>query len=341
MPTEEVWHGIHLYELGRYAEARRVAAQLLASEPEDPTALRLLAHCQLNLNQTDEALKAANRLVAAEPGDGEGHRLASVALQRLHQRTEAHRAAASAVRLEPLDAANHVQLALTAQPLRGHRREARAAAARAVQLAPHDADAHFATGFTARRGTTRRAAYRRALALDPAHSGAGNNLQVARGRTVRLNSLVRGYLSVLEHDPSYETAQRNLVALTYRFVRRYYWSGVVLVLLGIGLSAEPRSDWWPAAPLVAVVALAVGTWYAAHTWRQLPVGPRHFLLAAWRSRTHLVATTLHTAALLVCALVLLTVPVPSVARVATLAVTPLIWLNLALFAWALVLRPRR
>ena len=47
----------------------------------------------------------------------------------------------------------------------------------------------------------------------------------------RLSKLADGYLGVLGNEPSYATAQENLVALTLRFVRRFYFAGILLLVL--------------------------------------------------------------------------------------------------------------
>ena len=106
-----------------------------------------------------------------------------------------------------------MQLALSAYQVRSRRPEARRAAEEAARLAPYDDDAHFAVGLTSKRRRAKRAAYHRALALNPAHASAANNELVARGRVWSLRSLVDGYLGVLGNDPDFDVAKENLVAL--------------------------------------------------------------------------------------------------------------------------------
>ena len=308
--SERLGRARNLVDIGRSEDAAALLHQILASDPENPTALALLTNVLIRLDRFRDAVTVGNRLVAAEPDAAVGHRLVSVALQRLGDKRQAVAAARAAVQAEPLDSMNQIQLALTAYALWLHRDEARQAARRAVELDPEDDDAHFAVGLTSttRRGS--RAAYRTALSINPSHPSAGNNLVAARGHVLSLSSLVDGYLGVLGHDPSYATAKENLVLLIHRFVRRYYWAGLGMIGFAVvEASIEKSFDGWsPVRAAVGAVAIVLMIGYAVGMWRAVPPAPRGYLLRAWRSRALLLTTTVHAGAIVLCGLVALMVP---------------------------------
>lgn len=310
MSERELDRAHRLVELGRYDDAARVARGVLGGDPENVEALSVLAVTLTAVEDWPRAVTTANRLVTAAPDSAGAHRLASLALQGDAQHEEAVRAAQSAVRLDPHDAENFVQLALAAQQVRSRRPEARRAAQEAVRLAPYDDDAHFAVGLTSRRRKAKREAYHRALALNPAHASAANNELVARGRVWSLRSLVDGYLGVLGSDPGFDVAKENLVALTYRFARRYYFAGFLLLLIALAHAAV--TDSFERGSLVraavGVLALVLMVAYAVAMWRAVPYGPRLHLVRAWRGRPMLIAYSLLAVVVDAAGLVALLVP---------------------------------
>src|SRR5580700_3076153 len=151
-----------MLDLGRYDEASTLLARLVSTEPDSGRAWCLFARAHLGADRYAEAVEAANRAAAIEPGEEWPHRLASNALMHLGTHAEALRAAAESRRL----AAGQPALAATA-------------ASEARRLAPNEPDVHFLSGKVAlARGDLAgaRGHQERALALDPSHSGAMNEL---------------------------------------------------------------------------------------------------------------------------------------------------------------------
>ena len=87
-----------LCELRRFPEAATLLRQAIASDPQNPEALGLLASAELNAGNYEAALEAAESGLAVTPQAEWPHRLASVSLRHL-KRTEQstrHRAKRSA-----------------------------------------------------------------------------------------------------------------------------------------------------------------------------------------------------------------------------------------------------
>lgn len=281
-----------LLEVGRNEEARRMASDALATDPEDPALLGLLTRAHLRLDDDQAALATALRVVAAAPDDEWGHRLASIALQRLGQHGEALRAATAAVGLDPDGWHTHLQYAFAASHVPGYLPAAHRAAERAVQLAPNEPDAHFARGRVAHEQHEfehARAAYAKALALDPEHSGARHNLTLLDG-SLRYRRAARGYVATLRSDPGMEIAKDNLDAVAsvvVMLVLAVQVAGLVVTLLLLQAQPGAIQDARPTAAtaVVALTALAVGAGIAWHFLSDLPRGVRAFLRGRLRRWT--------------------------------------------------------
>jgi len=77
------------YEAGQFAEAERLCVVLLASEPEDFDARRLLAVVQFRSGRRIEALASYDRMLAIRPDYAEGHNNRAVVLADLKRFEEA------------------------------------------------------------------------------------------------------------------------------------------------------------------------------------------------------------------------------------------------------------
>jgi tetratricopeptide (TPR) repeat protein len=184
----------HLIRLHRYEEAAALLAQVLASDPTDARAHRLLSQCMIELKRFKDALREANTAIAIEPTDEWSFRLRSGALMGLRKRRAAIAAAKEAVRLAPQQSLGFVQLAAA------HRAAlrwpaAQQAAEQAVRLSPESPYALNMLGLVAlgsHRVSAAEAAFRKTLRIDPNDAYALNNLGVvarARGRRVEAQDL--------------------------------------------------------------------------------------------------------------------------------------------------------
>lgn len=260
-----------LLELGRWSEARSLVEAQLATRPEDSDLHGWRAQCLIGEGDHTGGLEAANRLVALAPEEEWGHRICAFALERLGMHTEAARAASEAVRLAPDRWQTHVRFAQAAAAVPSRSHEALQAAHEAVRLAPNEPDAHGALAIVAQSRNdyrTARAAYERALALDPEHSAILNNLAMLQG-PARFGRAIRGLAQSLRINPHSKVARTNLDSLAMTFPLRLYAGTVVAFVIGLGAVSAgggPNPASWAVAFLLVV---GVGT-YGVVTTRQIP-----------------------------------------------------------------------
>ena len=228
---DQVWH---LLELGRHQQALSTLAPLIAEDPDDAGLHTLMAQAHIGLEQYAQALTSAREACRLDPESEHPHRLRSIALQHLDDLDEAVRAAERAVRLSPFPWQPHFQLASALSTRSRDDPRALASARTAVERAPGLADPHFMVGFVQDRAGDReaaKAAYRRALEIDPQHASALNNL--GNMHLTRLGRQLRFYVSALRADPQSSVSQQNLVLV----VMRTLFAVVVMSLVAADLGA--------------------------------------------------------------------------------------------------------
>jgi Flp pilus assembly protein TadD len=328
-------HAQSLVSLGRYAEARTVITTALAQTPDDSHLIGLLARCHIGLDDYPAALDAANRYVAEAPNDEWGHRLASIALDRMGRHDEALDAAERAVRLAPNEWQTHVQVALASTSARGRLWDGHQAACRAIELAPDEADAHFALGVVSqcrKHDDLARQAYRRALALDPQHATALNNLTVLDD-SVSIVRSAHGYAESLRHEPGSDLVQANVTWLAARFVRRIYFAGLAALI--VGLLVTRAAGGMNIATVVIGIGLLTGVvGYGISLGVAVPAGIRRFVVFRMRRDPYLICCSALTVLMLVAAAV--TCLVPGGDAVGLVLLRPIGLANVALFVWTAV-----
>jgi Flp pilus assembly protein TadD len=258
-----------LCDLGRYAEAATMLGSIIAGSPESPRAWCLLSQAELGLGNDDAALRAALAAIPFAPDAEWPHRLASIALTGLERPEEAVWRAREAVRLEPHEWRVHAHLAGTLAKRGGDLEDARAAADRAVELAPNAVETHIAAGAVAAAAGRRpeaQAAYKRALSIDPEHSGAHNEL--ARLHLRRRNianpggmaQAATGFATAVRADPTATVSRNNFDLVIRAFLARvaYFIFIDAYVLERVAAGSDQF-----AARLLPVAALAVPFIFAA------------------------------------------------------------------------------
>lgn len=168
-----------MLQVKRNDEATSLLARIVAAQPEDSRAWCLLAVAHLGAGRCRDAADAANRAVLAGPSDDWPYRLVSTAEAHLRNAQAARRAAGEACRLAPNEWQAWVCLAQAALVTEADFDVAERAAANARRLAPDEADVHYVSGrvsFAREQWSAAEAHQQRALALNPAHSGALNEL---------------------------------------------------------------------------------------------------------------------------------------------------------------------
>ena len=276
-----------LVELGRYDEAKRAAASLLAEDPGSVEARCLLARAQLGAGEPGPAVQTARSVLGDAPDDEWALRLLALGLHTVNDRKAAIRAARRATEVAP--SLPESFLALAAVSWEHEPQTAVDAAREAIRLDPHDANAHNRLGLALSelgRRRDARAAYDEALRLDPQHALARNNRAVLdlRWRPARAT---RGIVAALRSAPQEAVLRGNLDVVGEQLLVRLLLSmvlgGAVLlaVLEGEASGALP----WYARPLVGLGLLVA---YAGAVWltlRHVPAGMRRHLRTLPRRST--------------------------------------------------------
>lgn len=246
----ELQHAETLLELGRAVEAEERLRSVLASDPENAHALLTLARALHDQDRDPEAEAAARSGLALDPDHAEGYlELCDILCSRADG-AGALDAAQRAVALEPHDWRSHYALARALMVARRPRtRDAFDAAQRSVELAPHEAAAHNLVGIClSNLGNEPGAqqAFRNALALDPHHTLAQNNLAASEIDSGKLRRAAGRLRSAVGNAPQEKLLHQNLDVVLLRLGRRIMWSLLAAALvLGILLISE--APWWSRA----------------------------------------------------------------------------------------------
>jgi Flp pilus assembly protein TadD len=246
---QELARASAMLDVRRFDEASALLSRIVAAEPHSARAWCLMARAHLGADRYAEAIEVANRAVALDPADEWPHRLASNALVHLGNYSDALRAAREACRLAPSYWQTHVCLA---QAALAARRLDTATDAAARALAPNEPDVHFLSGkVSLGRGdlAAARQHQERALAVDPGHSGAMNELGRIRLRRNDPTGAIRHFLSAARATPDERIYARNIDVVILRTVSRtiYLFTLIALILI-----------WVPAVSHVNRLPFAVG-----------------------------------------------------------------------------------
>ncbi|NYG59126.1 Flp pilus assembly protein TadD [Nocardioides daedukensis] len=266
----------HLLDLRRHDEAANLARQALAEDPGSGQALHVLGRAFHGMGDHVEAEQVLRAALASRPAHAGTALSLSEVLAAQNRPGEAASIAREVVAHEPHWWVAHYQLsaALLRGP-RAMRRESLPVARQVVEMAPNNAAAHNILGLSLERNGKRRAAraaYAKALELDPNHANSLNNLA---SMNMSLFSLGRGsdqLRRALALDPSDPIFQRNLSLLMVRMCGRLFLALLVCGALIAGLvaaQAPPILRALGGALLIALVGLI-----ARSSIRSLPAGVR-------------------------------------------------------------------
>jgi Flp pilus assembly protein TadD len=246
----DLLHAEQLLDLRRDAEAERRFRDVLTSDPESVQALLGLGRALNRQDKHEEAEQVVRSALALEPEHEGGHHVLVDVLCDRRDGAAAVAAAERGLELAPHDFTSHYQHARALLSVRRPRvRDAYDAAVRAVNLAPHSPDAHNLVGLCLDAlgdNDGAQAAFRNALAIDPHHTLAQNNLaasEMDRGRLGRAAGLLR---SAVGNDPQEKRLRQNLDVVLLLLGRRVLWSlfGAAIVL---GILLVTEAPWWTRA----------------------------------------------------------------------------------------------
>ncbi|MFG2294553.1 tetratricopeptide repeat protein [Streptomyces sp. NPDC048603] len=277
-----------LFDLGRYERAAALATEHLAGDPDDATALVLLARCRHRLGDEQQALSSVEQALRVAPESVSAWLLHTHVLLALKEYGRAETSARRAVGLAPQFWASHYTLGIVLDRAgRGKRKRAAAAyesARTAVALAPEESDAHMLVGLTAqhtRKYRVAQEAYETALRLDPDSSAAHNNLALLHlhRSLLRPGSWTRaaeGFVQSAALDLDDRHARHNLETMAFGTVSGSRWvalTGIIAVSLG---SAHLRAGAAGTDALVTYLmcaAVLVGSWGGWLLWQTRRVPP--------------------------------------------------------------------
>ncbi len=287
-------------------------ARIVAAEPSNRQACWLLAAAQLGNCDFEEAAASASRAVALWPSDDWPYRVGSSAQLFLGNVT----AAQEACKLGPHMWRNYVCLARACLATKVEFDGAERAITNALRLTPGEADVHFVAGqvsFARERWNSARAHHERALALNPAHSGALNGLGRIRLQRRDHVGAARHFIRAARSSPDVGTYARNVeVAIRGVIVLSVialFEAGLVLLYLAAATRASRGT-----IVIGYTIAAAIGVGFAAlQLWRM----PREVLPLLRTRRIALVLSVVYGAIL---------------TAVITVAVTPAAALPVALLA---------
>lgn len=263
-----------LLDVKRYDEAASLLSLVVAVEPTDSRAWCLLAAAHLGIAQYQEATAAASRAITLAPSDDWPYRLASTAQQRLGHATAAWKAATEACRVAPDGWRPYVCLAkaeLARQQVDFDAAER--AAARARELAPDQPDVHYVSGlvsFTLAHWKAARAHQERALALNPAHSGALNELGRIKLRRGSPAHAARHFIHAAQSAPGESIYGQNVdLAVRSAVAQTIYIAYIGIFVLLCATMFGHLSRVTAVTGLAAPAALGAG-FGAAQLWRMPP-----------------------------------------------------------------------
>jgi tetratricopeptide (TPR) repeat protein len=261
-----------LVDLKRYDEAVGPLTRVVAAEPENSQAWCLFAIVHLGAGRYEEASAAASRAIALAPADDWPYRLASTAQRHLGQTSAAIGSASEACRLAPQEWQAFICMAQAQLAADGDFAVAERAAAKALQLAPYEPDAHFTAGlvsYVQEKWPAARAHQERALALDPEHSGALNELGRISLRNGAHARAAQHFLQAARSAPGVSSYAQNIEVPVWRVLARTI-NAVFLATFALLYLTLETSVSRGTVVLGYVLATSLAGGYGAWQLRQMP-----------------------------------------------------------------------
>ena len=176
--AERLSWAISQHQSGNTAAAEAAYRQLIADEPQAPTAWHCLGVLCLQTGRTPDAIECISHAIRLAPNNAEYYNHLGAALSAAERHDEALAALRRAVQINPHSAASHYNLG-TALRNAGQLESAVASFRYAVAADPQAAEAHYNLGNALnelKRADEAEASYRQALAIRPDYVRAMVNL---------------------------------------------------------------------------------------------------------------------------------------------------------------------
>jgi len=291
-----------MLDLKRHAEAASLLAGIVATDPGNGTAWCLLTLAHLGAGRNTDAAAAAERAIAAAPASDWPYRLASTVQLRLDNTRSALQAAEEARRLAPQEWRCHLCVAQATLATKERFDDAEAAAAKARELAPNEPDVYLISGkVSLERGkrAEARAYQERALALDPEHVGAMNELGKIRLRRLGGAAAAHHFAQAARTAPRETVYGRNVDVAVRRAVASVIYIGSLGTLALNFLAVEAHLS-RAQILLGLLVVLAVTAVAGAGQYLRMPAQARPLM----RQRSSVLALAVSYGAILASAAIL-------------------------------------
>jgi tetratricopeptide (TPR) repeat protein len=255
-------------DMRRFDQAKELAGQAIAADPELMDAFQVMARACLGLNQLDLAEEHLRTALTFDPSDRWTLRVLSLVLRLKGKLPEATAMAQECLRIEPDYDEAHMEYGSCLQSAKKYK-EAQQAFERAVALSPESVRALELLGdfYLSRKFyPAAEKVYRRALAVKPNSASILNNLGICLENQDKLKEAALAYKSALVLDPNMQAAKEN----TERSVESILGGGALGLTILIFVGAKTiqiigrtfgRNALVIAICVALIILLCVGVWF--------------------------------------------------------------------------------
>ncbi|OBA59516.1 hypothetical protein A5647_17940 [Mycobacterium sp. 1100029.7] len=296
--VDQAEHAIRIadayFDTENYERGREVLRRSLAQHPEDPALLAQHARAEYVLENYAGAAHSAYAALAVAPQHELAMRIYALSLDSLGRPGDALWMAWRGVKTHPNEPLQHRVYARLLQKS-VQLQSALIVVDEALRLDPASPDGLVLRGSILHdMGRIREStdSYRQALALEPNHAAALNNMAVNRLQRGKFGHALRGFLGAAGSDPTLgDLVRRNIGAVLAKMLRRLTVVATVLALLSqfVGFSHDdgrPTVTLRVATGVVTVVLIVL-------LGRLLRAIPRRVLVSVLRERGFVVARLIH------------------------------------------------
>ena len=215
-PTQECLDSLlQHYEAGSFADAERLARNLIADFPGHQFGWKVLGAVLRQTGKLKEALGPLQEAISLSPADAEAHNNLGVALKGLGRLEDAESSFRKALSYEPMFTSAHYNLALVLlefDDLRGAKQSCQSA----IELDPDFPEAHNNLGVIYKglgESNHSIASYITAIGLRPLYAEAQNNLAIVYKELGKISAAESLWLQAIASKPNFAEAHHHLAKI--------------------------------------------------------------------------------------------------------------------------------